>query len=110
MEEVWEKFKKETQGHMEKINGFLSETSFDEEPKEVARQISKHLVLDEETLLAVKNANEKSSETSLIQEKATPRKRIYGKLKDVVKDIMQKEKVSRAQAYRRAKKIILKNF
>lgn len=107
MEELWKKFKEETQDHIEKISGFLNETSFDDSPEEVSRQISKHLVLDEETVIAIKNANEKSPETSQIQEKATPRKRIYGKLKDVVRDIMEKGKVSRAQAYRRAKKRIL---
>jgi hypothetical protein len=110
MEDLWKKFKEETQGHMEKINDFLNERSFSDEPSKVSRQISKHLVLDEETVIAIKKANEKSPETSQIEVKASPRKKIYGKLKHVVKDIMEKENLSRAQAYRVAKKRILNNF
>ena len=36
--------------------------------------------------------------------KQTPRKKIYGKLKDLVQEIMEKENLSRAQAYRVARK------
>ena len=110
MEDSWKKFKEEIQEHIQKINEFLNETSSNEKSNHATKQISRHLVLDEETLLAIKNANKKSNETFNKKPKISSRKKIYGKLKDIVKEIMEKENLSRAQAYRKAKKRLLNNF
>jgi len=103
MEDLWKKFKQETEKHIEKINEFLNETSL----KEKSHLIEPEIILN----------NEKSQVPEQIQqvvlEEKTPkklsRKQTYGKLKDLVKEIMEKENVSRAQAYRKAKKRFLKN-
>jgi hypothetical protein len=106
MEDIWMKFKKETEKDLMKIRNFLDEISFDEtSPKEIKR-VSRHLVLDKETVAAV----EKSKEKSQTKKKHSPRKKIYGKLTTLVKEIMETENLSRAQAYRVAKKRILTNF
>ena len=111
MEDLWKKFKQETKEDLLKIKEFLNETSLNEKSDQVAKRISRHLVLDEETVLAIKNANERLDETSIkqINEKSQkiPRKKIYGKLKDLVKEIMEKENLSRAQAYRKAKERLI---
>jgi len=111
MEDLWKKFKQETKEDLLKIKEFLNETSLNEKSEQVAKRISRHLVLDEETVLAIKNANERLDETSIkqINEKSQkiPRKKIYGKLKDLVKEIMEKENLSRAQAYRKAKERLI---
>ena len=106
MEDIWKKFKQETEKDMKKIRNFLNEISFDEtSPKEIKR-VSRHLVLDKETVTAV----EKSKNKSQAKKKHSPRKKIYGKLTTLVKEIMEKENLSRAQAYRVARKRILNNF
>jgi len=111
MEDLWKKFKQETKEDLLKIKEFLNETSLNEKSEQVAKRISRHLVLDEKTVLAIKNANERLDETSIkqINEKSQkiPRKKIYGKLKDLVKEIMEKENLSRAQAYRKAKERLI---
>jgi len=53
----------------------------------------------------------KDETSQLIQEMfsgkpLSDRKKTYGKLRDMVKEIMEREHVSRAQAYRRAKRIL----
>ncbi len=97
MEDLWKKFKEETQESMRKINEFLNETSSNEKS-----QTSELEVIKDET--------SKIGEQIVIEdEKSISRKNVYGKLKDVVKDIMERENVSRAQAYRKAKKRILKD-
>ncbi len=107
MEELWKKYKRETQEHIEKINKFLNETSSNEksqlkEPEKIIKnemsQISEQIIIEDKT-----------SENVSQKKKHLPRKKIYGKLKDVVKEIMEKENVSRAQAYRKAKKRFLEN-
>jgi hypothetical protein len=110
MEDLWKKFKQETEKDMKKIRNFLDEISFDEtSPKDKIvspKRVSKHLVLDKETLTAIENSKKKSQ----AKKKHSPRKKIYGKLTSLVKEIMEKENLSRAQAYRVAKKRILNNF
>jgi len=123
MEDLWKKFKEETREHMQKINEFLDEKSSDENStKEIKNEISlnteQQVVLNNETSEIDKLPKqifiEKDETSKLIQEmfpakKYLPeRKDIYGKLKEIVKEIMEKEHVSRAQAYRKAKKRILK--
>ncbi|NIM46954.1 MAG: hypothetical protein GTN40_02225 [Candidatus Aenigmarchaeota archaeon] len=108
MEDLWKKFKQETQEHIEKIIEFLSETSSNEksqliEPeKPVIIPNNEISQLPEQTQQIVLEENKKFKEPS--------RKKVYGKLKDLVKEIMEKENVSRAQAYRRAKKDFLRNL
>lgn len=114
MEDLWKKFKQETERDMTKIKKFLDEISFDEtSPKEIKivprKRISRHLVLDEETLTAIntkQNAPKKKSQPM----KVSARKKIYGKLSTLVKEIMEAEDLSRAQAYRVAKKRLVTNF
>lgn len=69
----------------------------DEKPKIV--ELPKQLFVD------------KDETSQLIQEMfyskpLSNRRKTYGKLRDMVKGIMEKEHVSRAQAYRRAKRIL----
>ena len=100
MEDLWKKFKEETQEHLQKINEFLSEISSDE------KSHTKEIVVNDET----SKVNEQVEQVVLDNETSdTSRKNIYGKLRNLVKEIMEKEHVSRAQAYRKAKKRILKN-
>lgn len=110
MEDIWKKFKQETENDILKIRNFLDEISSDEtSPKEKAvspKVVSRHLVLDKETVVAV----EKSKNKSQTKKQHSPRKKIYGKLTNLVKEIMEKENLSRAQAYRVARKRILNNF
>lgn len=87
MEDLWQKFKEETTEDMSKIRNFLNEISQDE--KSLEKKI-------------VKRIAPKASSSN--KPKQTPRKKIYGKLKDMVNEIMEKENLSRAQAYRVAKK------
>ena len=109
MEDIWKKFRQETKEDLEKIRKFLDEISLDETSptnKTVSsKRISRHLILDKETLTAIKDS--KKSQT---KKKTSPRKKIYGKLRDIVKEIMENENLSRAQAYRVAKKRLLNNF
>jgi hypothetical protein len=114
MENLWKKFKQETEKDMLKIRNFLDEISFNEtSPKEIktipAKRISRHLVLDKETLTAI-NTKPKVSKKKSQKRKASPRKKIYGKLSNLVKEIMETENLSRAQAYRVARKRLLNNF
>jgi hypothetical protein len=100
MEELWKKFKEETKEDMEKIGEFLRESRFvkpmEKEPnsfqpqplEKIERNISQQIVLDDE--------NSKKDVSS---------NKNYGSLTKTVKEIMAKEHISRAQAYRRAKKI-----
>ncbi len=98
MEDLWKKFREETKDHMERINAFLKERSQNNgknssEVKvevKLGNEISQQIVLDDET---------SKNEISHVSKKDN-----YGRLKDLVKEIMEKEHVSRAQAYRRAKK------
>ena len=85
MEDLWKKFKEETSEDLNKIRSFLNEMSHSE--KSFERKIVKH-----------KASKPKASK------KMTPRKKIYGKLSTLVKEIMEKENLSRAQAYRVARK------
>ena len=90
MEDLWHKFKSETADDLNKIRNFLEEISHNETSFE--KKIKKRIVPKEKTA-----STEKSK-------KQSQRKKIYGKLKDHVKEIMEKENLSRAQAYRVAKK------
>jgi hypothetical protein len=104
MEDVWKKFKEETKGDMEKINDFLKDpslfkpdgaepNSFQPRPLEkMEREISENIVIEDDE----KSQSSISSVSS---------KKFYGSLSNVVKEMMEKEKISRAQAYRRAKKL-----
>jgi len=103
MEDLWKKFKKETKDDLSKINEFLesvnekSHTENLNETSHIEDQASKNMVLDKNNLISdekIKNENSKK----------TSRKEVYGKLKDTVKELMEKQGLSRAQAYRRAKK------
>ena len=86
MEDLWQKFKEETTEDLNKIKNFLNEMSQDE--KSLEKKIVKHL----------------SPKPARPVKTRTPRKKIYGKLKDLVQEIMEKENLSRAQAYRVARK------
>jgi len=90
MEDLWQKFKDETTEDLKKIRNFLNEISRDETSFE--KKIKMHIAPKEKTV-----SDEKIK-------KHTPRKKIYGKLKNHVKEIMEKENLSRAQAYRVARK------
>lgn len=124
MEDLWKKFKEETQESMQKINEFLNETSSDEKSQsnEMIMEISQGPESIPQPMLPqplpeippqVVLDDEKSKISQLVEEmfpakkSLSNRKKIYGKLRDVVKEIMKKENVSRAQAYRKAKKRIL---
>ena len=97
MEDLWKKFKEETQENMRKINEFLNETSSNEKSQPNEPGI-------------IKSETSKIGEQIVLEdEKSISRKVVYGKLKNLVKDIMERENVSRAQAYRKAKKRILKD-
>jgi len=78
--ELWKKFKEDTREDMLKIKEFLNSTE-----KSKNERTTKGL----------------SSETT--QKKSHSRREIYGKMRLLVKEIMEKEKISRAQAYRKAK-------
>ena len=86
MEDLWQKFKEETTEDLKKIRNFLDEMSQNE--KSLEKKLEKSIVSKEKKLLK------------------TPRKEIYGKMRDLVNDIMEKENLSRAQAYRLARKRI----
>jgi hypothetical protein len=113
MEEIWKKHKDEIKEHLLKIENFLKSELKDtsktnetfeiiEKPPEISHDIQQiqSIVLDE---------NIKFSDESRIRKKRgrprSKRKEVYGKLKDIVKSLMEKENISRAQAYRKAKKI-----
>lgn len=106
MEDLWKKFKQETKEDLSKINEFLNEISHLEKSHQTTKRISRHLILDKETLTAIENINKKPQRKN----KTSSRKKIYGKLKDLVKEIMERENLSRAQAYRVAKKRLVNNF
>jgi len=118
MEDLWKKFKEETRGHIQKINEFLNEISSNEksllneeitkneksqmpqplpEPVLPVPQLPEHIPQNFSQIY-LENETSKNSQT---------RKNNYGKLKQAVKEIMEKEHLSRAQAYRKAKKRIL---
>ena len=123
MEDLWKKFKEETQQHMQKINDFLNETSPDEksQPIEIEKQvINLENEKSHQTAWIEKYPNEISNKTEINEQvqqvvlennetTKIKRKEIYGKMRDLVKEIMERENVSRAQAYRRAKKRFLEN-
>ena len=98
MEDLWKKFKEETQEHMQKINEFLNETSSNEKSLQDEMEIAKN---------ETSKINEQTQQIVLDNEISFERKKIYGKLKDLVVEIMENEHMSRAQAYRKAKKKIL---
>jgi len=88
MEELWKKFKEDTKEDMMKINEFLVSL-------ENSKNRKKYKEINESSV------NETSVKIS------HERREIYGKLRDLVKQIMEKEKISRAQAYRRAKLLLI---
>ena len=105
MEDLWKKFKEETREHMQKINDFLHEKSLEEknrltEQEKIRNEMSNTIQQTQQIVL---------NEDELINSQF-PEKKSYGKLKNMVKEIMEKENLSRAQAYRLAKKRILENF
>jgi len=82
--DLWKKFKEDTREDMLKIKEFLRSTENlknDELTKDLSNEIS--------------------------QDKSHNRREIYGKMRCLVKEIMEKEQVSRAQAYRKAKMKLL---
>ena len=87
VEDIWQRFKQETEHDVNKIRNFLNEMSHNEKSprKIVAKRVES---------VAVSHKPKAHSE----------RKKIYGKLKDLVKELMERENLSRAQAYRVAKK------
>lgn len=88
MEELWKKFKEDTKEDLEKINEFL-----------VSLEKSKTRKKD----IGLNKSSFNETSTMISHE----RREIYGKLRDMVRQIMEKEKISRAQAYRRAKLLML---
>jgi hypothetical protein len=117
MEEIWKKFKEETKGDMERIEDYLKNASvlnpLDKEPnmfqprplERIDQEISNQVVLENEksqTIIA-QPVKDCVPEVSLVPEAS--RKKMYGSLSAAVKEIMEKEHVSRAQAYRKAKKM-----
>jgi uncharacterized protein YaaR (DUF327 family) len=80
MEELWKKFKEDTREDLLMIKDFLE--SFEK---------SKN------------NRLTKSSPNETSKKIYHKRQEIYGKMRNLVKEIMEKENISRAQAYRRAK-------
>ena len=136
MEDIWKKFKEETKEHMQKINEFLNEVSSIEKPKLIEPEkpslipnfekinetsANETSQMPQQTVWIEKSPNEISGETSKIPEQIQQvvlenetsqnskltRKEVYGKMRELVKEIMEKENVSRAQAYRKAKKRLL---
>jgi len=78
--ELWKKFREDIREDMLKIKEFLNST---------------------EKLKNDRTIKGLSGETT--QKKSHSRREIYGKMRLLVKEIMEKEKISRAQAYRKAK-------
>jgi hypothetical protein len=104
MEDLWKKFKEDIQEPMKIINEFLNEKSLNEKS---------HAVETQKPMTNLDNETSKMTEISqrivldeLIDSQFS-KKKSYGKLRNAVKEIMEKEHVSRAQAYRIAKKRIL---
>ena len=111
MEDIWKKFKQETEKDMSKIKNFLDEISFGEtNPKEIHKKKAATHLDSEKKKPAAKITKPMVSRKKSHDKKDTPRKKIYGKLSDLVREIMEKENLSRAQAYRVAKKRFLNNF
>jgi hypothetical protein len=109
MEDLWKKFIEETEEHMQKIKKFLNEMKSDAiEPIQPEIPLTKPD--DEKSKIPELPQQVFMDETSLIEEMFpnktyhSERKNNYGKLRDKVKEIMEKEHLSRAQAYRRAKR------
>lgn len=88
MEELWKKFKEDTKQDLVEIHEFLNSLEKSRIRKK-NRELNKSLF------------NETSIKIS------HERREIYGKLRDIVKSIMEKENISRAQAYRKAKLLML---
>ncbi len=116
MEELWKKHKEEIKRHLSKIENFLqtelnnndtfniNENSREKIIENDIQQIQDNIVLDEN----IKISDEFKMKTKVKKKKGrprSPRREIYGKLRDTVKHLMEKENLSRAQAYRRAKKM-----
>jgi hypothetical protein len=129
MEDLWKKFKEETREDVLKINEFLNldkeseddtldETSLNETfsqfCEEVRSLISDVKLIKDEKSQRIKpivenSTNETSikqntSNNSIISDRSS-RKDVYGKMRNLVRDIMEKDHLSRAQAYRKAKKL-----
>ncbi|MFH0929505.1 MAG: hypothetical protein V1818_04105 [Candidatus Aenigmatarchaeota archaeon] len=93
MEDLWHKFKQETKDDLKKIRGFLDEISHHEKSQKTVKRTKN-------VALGVATKKKPASKPKTV----TPRKKIYGKLKDLVNEIMEAENLSRAQAYRVARK------
>jgi ElaB/YqjD/DUF883 family membrane-anchored ribosome-binding protein len=130
MEDIWKKFKQETQKHVQKINEFLNEksskensqlhepekamTDLNKEMYQINEQVQQIFLKDEDVSHQSPMEVQKQIEQAVWIEKSNEnfhvsRKKIYGRLRDLVKEIMEKENLSRAQAYRKAKKRLLEN-
>jgi hypothetical protein len=109
MEDMWKKFKQETSQDMENIKEFLRQASspiipepsmFQPKPLEkIDPRISNQVVLEDDksqTLIS-------QMPTCAQEPQDISRKKFYGSLTETVKQLMQNEQISRAQAYRRAK-------
>lgn len=94
MEDLWYRFRQETKDDLDKIRSFLDEISHHEKSQKTVPEVKK-------TVVAARKSSEKKKTPKGI---VTPRKKIYGKLKDIVNEIMEVENLSRAQAYRVARK------
>lgn len=104
MEDIWKKFKEETKGDMEKIHSFIKDMNTQipgrEEPnsfmpqriENVELEIAQQVIIEDETL--------KKETTNVSKPKS------YGSMSSMVKEIMEKYQISRAQAYRKARKLI----
>ena len=113
MEELWKKFREETEEHVQKIKKFLDEIKSDvikpaqpeipitkpNDEKSKIPELPQQVFMDETSQLIKEMFPDKTSHSE--------RKKTYGKMRDLVKEIMEKEHLSRAQAYRKAKKRIL---
>ena len=77
--ELWKKFKEDTREDMIKVKEFLNSV----EKTKIEKPI--------------KNLSDETSKIS------HGRREIYGKMRHLVREIMEKENISRAQAYRKAK-------
>jgi hypothetical protein len=113
MEDMWKKFKEETRQDMENVKEFLRQASanpmipepsmFQPKPLEkIDPRISSQVVLEDEKSQTLISQIQDCAQDPLDVSK----KKAYGSLAEMVRQLMEKENVSRAQAYRRAKKIV----
>lgn len=109
MENLWKKHKTEIKDHLSKIEGFLKlELNDTSRINEISQEkIMKNEIEQNQPNIFSDENLQISDEIQVKTKRGRPRSKrreIYGKLRDIVKNIMKKEGLSRAQAYRKAKK------